>query len=98
MTRSKHPTPQSSSTQPPKAPILTPEMREAMMTAYHLTKCSFAGFFTREAVFVSHYHTEFIGDIPNIYSPLTPIPTLAEVPPAVAQFFSDTLIIPKEEV
>lgn len=98
MTRSKHPTPQSSATQLPKAPILTPEMREAMMTAYHLTKYSFAGVFTREAVFVSHYYTEFIDDVPNICSPLTPIPVLAEVPPAVAQFFSDTLIIPEEEV
>jgi hypothetical protein len=70
--------------------ILNTDIRKALTQAYKLTHATFPGKLAT-AVLVSQYHTEFIGNIPNVYSPLTTTPVLAEVPRSVAQCFSDNL-------
>lgn len=72
-------------------PMLTPDIREALMDAYKLTHATFPDKFAT-AVLVSPYNMEFIGNIPNVYSPLTTTPVLAEVPRSVAQIFTDNLM------
>ena len=72
--------------------MLNPETRRALTQAYTLTLSMFPDKFAT-AILVSPYRTEFIGNIPNVYSPLT-TPVLAEVPRVVAQYFTDHLKMP----
>ncbi len=73
--------------------MLDPDVRRALTQAYALTLAKFPDKLTT-AILVSPYRTEFIGNIPNVYSPLTTTPVLAEVPRTVAQFFTDNLKMP----
>ena len=73
--------------------MLNPETRRALTSAYTLTLSTFPDKFAT-AILVSPYRTEFIGNIPNVYSPLTTTPVLAEVPRTVAQYFTDHLKMP----
>lgn len=73
--------------------MLNPDIRRALTQAYTLTLSKFPDKFAT-AILVSPYRTEFIGNIPNVYSPLTTTPVLAEVPPRVAQYFTDHLKMP----
>ena len=69
------------------------DIRMALVQAYRLTRSKFPDEFAT-AILVSPYNTEFIGNIPNVYSPLTTTPVLAEVPRVVAQYFADHLKMP----
>lgn len=73
--------------------MLNPDIRRAITNAYTLTLAKFPDKFAT-AILVSPYRTEFIGNIPNVYSPLTTTPVLAEVPRTVAQYFTDNLKMP----
>lgn len=73
--------------------VVNPDIRSALMQAYRLTRSKFPDEFAT-AILVSPYRTEFIGNIPNVYSPLTATPVLAEVPMTVAQYFTDNLKMP----